>query len=175
MDFTNRQIEIQQLPIVEEVQLHPLERKYLTVQRIVIGIIAILLTGIFVSCYFFVEEAKDTVMMYVAFGFLLLLLAANYIGNIISFRKRGYAIREKDVLYRSGWLVKKMRIVPLNRIQHISVQSGPIERMFGLSSVSLFTAGNHDADFSIKGLKEETAQQLKEWITAQLDNPHAKL
>ncbi len=173
MDFTNRQIKIQELPMVEEVQLHPLERKYLTVQRIVIGIVAIIFIVIFFLCYFFVKDAKDIVLMYVVFGVMMLLLVANYIGNIISFRKRGYAIREKDVLYRSGWLVQKMRIVPLNRIQHISVQSGPIERMFGLSSVSLFTAGNHDADFSIKGLKAETAQQLKEWITAQLDNTHA--
>lgn len=174
MNFTNTQIDMQQIPLVEEVKLQPLERSYLTVQRIVIGIVTTILLGAFFCCYFLIVELKNNVLMYIAFGFLLLLLIATYIGIIISFKKRGYAIREKDVLYKSGWLVQKLRIVPLNRVQHISVQSGPIERVFGLSSVSLFTAGNHDADFSIKGLTKQTAEQIKDWITAQLDDNHAK-
>lgn len=174
MIFTNTQIDLQELPLIEDVQLHPLQPSYLTVQKIVIGIVTFLLLAAFVSCYLYVKDAKNATVLYAAFGFLLLLLIINYIGVIISFRKRGYAIREKDILYKSGWLVQKMRIVPLNRIQHISVQSGPIERYFGLSSVSLFTAGNHDADFSIKGLTKQTAEQMKDWITAQIEDNHAK-
>jgi len=61
------------------------------------------------------------------------------------------------------------RAVPLKRIQHVSVQSGPIERKFGLASISIYTAGSEEADFTIKGITEPTAQQIKEWISTQLN------
>jgi len=45
-----------------------------------------------------------------------------------------------------------------------------LERKFGLSSVSLYTAGASDADFTIRGIKMETAQQIKEWVSKKLND-----
>ena len=77
--------------------------------------------------------------------------------------------REKDILFKHGWLIQKIRIVPLKRIQHVSIQSGPIDRNFGLASISIFTAGSNEADFTIKGITDQTALQLKEWISKQVN------
>ncbi len=168
MEFSNQQIDTQNLPSIEEVHLEPLEADYLTTQRIAVGLGTLFIIIAAAIFYFFVDKASESPALYISFGGLMLLMMILYIGNLISFRKKGYALREKDVLYRSGWLVQRTRILPLNRVQHVSVQSGPIERRFGLGSVSLYTAGSENADFSIKGLKEEKAQQIKEWITNQL-------
>src|SRR5690606_41032422 len=43
--------------------------------------------------------------------------------NRLAFKKRGYAVREKDLLYRSGILSTTTTIVPFNRIQHIDRKS----------------------------------------------------
>lgn len=168
MEFTNHQIETESLPSITEVQLEPLEAAYLTTQRIAVGLGTLCIIIAAAIFYFFVDKASENPALYISFGGLMLVMLMLYIGNLVSFRKKGYALREKDVLYRSGWLVQRTRILPLNRVQHVSVQSGPIERRFGLGSVSLYTAGSENADFSIKGLKEEKAHQIKEWITNQL-------
>ncbi|MBK7123972.1 MAG: PH domain-containing protein [Chitinophagaceae bacterium] len=59
---------------------------------------------------------------------------------------------------------------PAKRV-HVSVQSGPIERKFGLASISIYTAGSDEADLTIRGINTETAQQKRmanpsnEWRT----------
>src|SRR5688500_13683010 len=101
-------------------------------------------------------------------GFIIL-SGLRWLVDTGSFKYRGYAIRDKDVLFRPGWLVRKVRRVPLNRVQHVSVQSGPIERLYKLASVSIYTAGAGAADFTIRGIREDKAQQIKEWISNQLN------
>jgi membrane protein YdbS with pleckstrin-like domain len=47
----------------------------------------------------------------------------------------GYAIREKDITYQSGWLWKSMTTIPFNRVQHCDIRQGLIDRQFGLAPV----------------------------------------
>ena len=79
-----------------------------------------------------------------------------------------YVIREHDILYRSGWIVQRIIACPFNRVQHCSADAGPLDRKFRLSSITLFTAGATGADLRISGLKEELAQQLREFILAKI-------
>lgn len=79
-----------------------------------------------------------------------------------------YAVREKDILFRSGWIVRKIRTCPFNRIQHSSISSGPLERRYGLSTLILYTAGTDDSDVRIAGLPGTEAVTLKEWINKKV-------
>ncbi len=74
---------------------------------------------------------------------------------------KAYAIREKDVIYRSGWIIQSTHTCPFNRIQHSAVTIGPFEKRFGLASLVLYTAGSNEADLRIRGLQEATAWTLK--------------
>src|SRR5690606_32762321 len=116
------------------------------------------------------NSSMDTMLVIAASVIFLLFTALLFFSTELGFKYSGYALREKDIIFRSGWIVRKERIVMLNRIQHVSVQSGPLERAFGLSSVSLYTAGASDADFTIRGIKIETAQQIKEWVSKKLND-----
>ena len=97
-----------------------------------------------------------------------MLLIYGWISVNYGFRHSGYALRTKDILFKRGWIIRKIRVVPLKRIQHVSLQSGPVERKFGLASISIYTAGSEEADFTIRGITQQTAQQIKEWISTQL-------
>ena len=167
--FTNRSLSPDDLPTLNEIEFQPLERAYLKVERIalLITLSVILIAGISMSVIF--SSLMDLLVAVIAFVVFLLFALLLFVSTEISFRYSGYALREKDIIYRSGWIVRKERIVMLNRIQHVSVQSGPLERKFGLSSVSLFTAGASDADFTIRGISNETAQQIKEWVSKRLN------
>ena len=78
-------------------------------------------------------------------------------------------VREKDISYKSGLLFKKTTTIPFNRIQHLEIDQGPISRFFDLAVLSVFTAGNSSDDLKIRGLKQEDAAKIKEFISSQID------
>lgn len=79
----------------------------------------------------------------------------------LRYRRWSYEVQE-DALYLERGVVTHVRtVVPYVRIQHVDTQRGPIERMFGIGSVVVFTAGSRGADVSIPGLAPERATELQ--------------
>jgi membrane protein YdbS with pleckstrin-like domain len=169
MNFTNSVIAPEELPSMEDVNFHPLEKDFLVVERISLLIFMGLLLAIGVVFFSLIENLQKPLIISAAVTVYGLFVLLRLIAINIGYKYSGYALRERDVLFRSGWLKRKTRVVILNRVQHVSVQSGPLERKFGLSSVSIFTAGSSEADFTINGITEETAQRIKAWISAEPD------
>lgn len=169
MDFSNNQITTRDLPAIEHVIFRPLEKEYLTVSRIAFTISFVVVLIIGIVLFSLVEKYRTPVFMYSSAAVFILLSILSWVATTIGFKHSGYAIREKDILFRRGWFIRKTSAVPLKRVQHVSVQSGPIERRFGLASISIYTAGSDEADLAIKGITMETAQQIKEWLTSQLN------
>ncbi len=83
-------------------------------------------------------------------------------------RHRGWALREHDLIYRSGVIWRKTVIVPFARIQHVETASGPLERWFGLMRVKCFTAGGMMADLSVEGLDEPLAVRVRQYLLEQI-------
>lgn len=168
MEFHNQAVLPDDLPSINEVHFSPLERDHLFVERITFVITAVIILAAGSAILYFTESLQENYILYSAGVIFLLLSVLGWIALSMSFNNSGYALREKDILVRKGWLIRKVRVVPLNRVQHVSVQSGPLERKYRLASVSVYTAGSSSADLSIKGIKRETADQVKEWISNQL-------
>ena len=169
MDFSNQNITIEQLPTIDEAVFHPLEKTYLKVSRISFCISGLVVLIIGIAIFYFVDAIQTPAIIYTAAAVFILLSVVGWMADSLGFEYSGYALREKDILFRRGWFVRKVRVVPLKRVQHVSVQSGPIERKFGLASISIYTAGSEAADFTIKGITDLRAQELKEWISTQLN------
>jgi membrane protein YdbS with pleckstrin-like domain len=169
MDFTNNLVSNEQLPTIGNVVFEPLEKTYLKVSRIVFMISGLIVLLIGFAVFLFIKETRVPIVIYSCAGAFVVLTLVGWLSNNISFEHSGYALRERDILFKRGWFIRKTRAVPLKRIQHVSVQSGPIERKFGLASISIYTAGSEEADFTIKGITEPRAQQIKEWISTQLN------
>jgi membrane protein YdbS with pleckstrin-like domain len=49
------------------------------------------------------------------------------------------------VYTRSGWLVQERRIAPISRVQTVDTHRGPLDRLFGLSNVTVTTASSAGA------------------------------
>ncbi len=75
-----------------------------------------------------------------------------------------WRIDAKVLEIRSGRLVESTRLIPLVRLQHVDLQRGPLERMFGLSSLIIHTAGTHAASTTIPGLEAEEAARLRDYL-----------
>ena len=99
--------------------------------------------------------------------FLVFLVVASFALTYIAFKKKKYALREKDIIYQSGYFWRKFTVLPFSRVQHAEVQQGPIERLFELSRLKIYTAGGSSSDLSIAGLPLNTAQNIKHYILHQ--------
>ena len=170
--FQNQQIDVTSLPKIEDLEMQGLQPSYKNVLLIGRSIFTlILLVG--VVLFFVVPiEDKPVAAPWIALAIFLLITVVGYTSTIKGFYNKKYALREKDIVYHSGWLWQQTTIAPFNRVQHVSIDQGPIERQFGLSKLKIFTAGGSASDMSIPGLDPETANSLKEYIvkmTAEAD------
>jgi len=81
---------------------------------------------------------------------------------------RGYTMGDDRLRVVRGILFRHDTVVPFGRVQHIDVNQGPLERMFGISTLTLHTAGTHNASVHLPGLEEGLAREMREEIRAHI-------
>lgn len=81
-------------------------------------------------------------------------------------RAIGYAERNEDLLIRGGIMFHRVMVVPYGRMQYVDVTMGPLERMFGLSTIHLHTA-SPGTNALINGLPAAEAARLREQLSAR--------
>lgn len=77
-------------------------------------------------------------------------------------RHWGYHMAAERLRVVHGFLFRTDTIVPFNRIQHIDVAQGPVERLFGVATLVVHTAGTHNSTVSLPGLRPEDAEAMRE-------------
>lgn len=84
------------------------------------------------------------------------------------YNARGYQISADRLRVVRGLLFRSDTVVPFGRVQHIDVHQGPLDRFFGIATLTLHTAGNHNASVSLPGLGEPLAREMREEIRAHI-------
>jgi uncharacterized protein len=84
------------------------------------------------------------------------------------YNARGYQISADRLRVVRGLMFRHDTVVPFGRVQHIDVHQGPLERFFGIATLTLHTAGNHNASVALPGLGEELAREMREDIRAHI-------
>lgn len=72
---------------------------------------------------------------------------------------------------RRGRLWRTELLVPVNRVQHLDLRRGPLDRRFGLASLVVHTAGSRHTAIALNGLALDDAQRLRDALAqhAHLD------
>lgn len=78
-----------------------------------------------------------------------------------------YTITETDVCARSGLLMKKLRTVRLNSVKTIEVQQEPVQRLFRLGDVILYTTGHTTLVLNDLGHPEEAKETIWNLVQQQ--------
>ena len=168
-EFTNETINISTLPKFEETALNPLQKSYFKVMLIQFGIVyGILLIGIIALYFISIKELIQDKIIYFAIGWFVLVVL-NFLFLRISFAKKGFALREHDVIFKSGVISETTTIVTNNRVQHVALHQGMLSRIFGLASIELFTAGGSSSDLKINGLLLDDAKKIKESVSLKIN------
>jgi len=107
-----------------------------------------------------------------------LLFLAVPVGAQLTWRSRGYALTDGYVLVRSGWLVRRVHVVPDYRVQTVVVTATPFQRRRNLATLIVDTAGSGglggqeaaaidiDADRAER-LREEVEDRLHDALAAR--------
>ncbi len=173
MIFENQQINTDSLPKVSDLIFLKVEPKYVTVSMIAsIVFWGFLFLAAFILKLYVFEERKGEGIIGGNFEYVLILIGAlaiisTYL-SIQGAKVKSYALRQNDILFRTGYIWYKEIAVPFNRIQHSEVVQGPIDRLFDLSTLKIYTAGGSQSDLKIPGLKPQKANQLKEIVTLKV-------
>ncbi|WP_082701043.1 PH domain-containing protein [Erythrobacter sp. YT30] len=103
-------------------------------------------------------------------GLVVLIACAFWIIRIPTRRyaARGYQISVDRLRVVRGILWHSDTIVPFGRVQHIDVDQGPIERFFNIATLTVHTAGSHNASVQLPGLNHELAKDMREEIRAHI-------
>nr|WP_281352310.1 PH domain-containing protein [Phytoactinopolyspora alkaliphila] len=80
-------------------------------------------------------------------------------------RAWGYSERQEDLLVTHGVMFRKLTVVPYGRMQFVDVNSGPLDRKFGLATVQMHTA-SPASDARIPGLPAQEAARLRDRLSA---------
>ncbi|MEU4210552.1 PH domain-containing protein [Streptomyces sp. NPDC026206] len=100
-------------------------------------------------------------------GVVLVLPALGYALVMPAQRCRVHAweLGETAVHAADGWFFRRRRIAPLSRVQTVDIRRGPLQRRYGLATVTVTTASTA-GDVTIAGVCDEVARELAERVAA---------
>ena len=164
----NPQVMISGRSIESSVDMHPLESRYFKLKLISSLFWSIIWIGLMIIftlmfSYWYFDWVKILIALTTAFfvwynAFLLKK----------GFKRKAYALRSYDILYQTGLIWRRFTAIPYNRIQHCEIHVGPLERLFDLASLQIYTAGGSGSDIVIPGLSFKRANQIKDFITEKV-------
>ena len=167
----NPLVAVASLPRVAEDCLTPLPRAYAKARILVYGL-SFVVTGVawVAPCLWLLmqegEQGPPAALWWTLGGAWTGVMVLWGLEELMGWPMRGLLVRERDVVYRSGWWTTQVVAVPFSRIQHSEIQQGPLGKLLGFCSLKLFTAGASGANLNIPGLPPETARNIRQLLEA---------
>lgn len=159
--FENVHLEEESLPKASDLPFDALDKRYKTALLVpfALGWASLFMAASVIS-FFTVGQviflAKPLALLPVCSLLLFLLL---YIPAYVD--ACGVTLRTQDIHFKSGVFWRKVTSLPFNRIQHVELESGPLDRLFKLATLKIFTAGGGSTDMRIPGLRYDRASKLR--------------
>lgn len=163
--FFNSRIDVADLPELPQDSFEPLAPAYLRSKYVADAVTALFVMVLAVVATSVMRAAEGPVWLpLVAAAAVLALIGLAAVLQTMSVRHLGYLVREHDLTLRQGVIVRITSTIPYNRVQHVGVDRGPIERLYGLATLQLRSAGGV---IGISGLTTSDANRLKELVAGR--------
>jgi len=89
-----------------------------------------------------------------------LVLSFAYIWPAARHKRLHYLVDEGGLRIRRGVFWRTVIWIPISRVQHTDFTQGPVQRRFGLATLTVHTAGTAGASISLAGLEHTIAARL---------------
>ncbi|MDX1684974.1 MAG: PH domain-containing protein [Saprospiraceae bacterium] len=166
--FKNLPVDLETLPRVDEIEYRSIAPQYFWTRLIGALIRLLWITLMYFIVAYALRESIPLWIRQIVPWLLLVWWVFSIFRVYKTYKKKAFAIRDRDIHYKSGWIWRRKTTIPFNRIQHCEVSSGPLQRMFDLCEVHVFTAGGSHSDLTIPGLTTDTGHRLKKFILEKI-------
>jgi membrane protein YdbS with pleckstrin-like domain len=170
--FSNQLLKELPLQGIEGIYTRALDEKYAPTNRLInlllTASIVLIMTALYFQPFISFPIKFTSLLPYVIWAVGVIGLLKTLHNSYADLKKR-YALRELDLNYSSGLFFQKTVSQPINRIQHIELKRGPVERYVGMATLQVFSAGGAAHTFEIPGLPLESAQKLRHFILHHKD------
>ncbi len=94
------------------------------------------------------------------------------VGNaLVRYLTKRFHIRDQALILETGWLRRRRTLVPMERIQSVSLQQSVVHRLFGVMAVDIDTAGSLGQEFRLEALPPDQAHALQRYVGQQRSAP----
>ncbi|MBE5926020.1 MAG: hypothetical protein E7270_03560 [Lachnospiraceae bacterium] len=142
-----------------------LEKNALGCMYISTGLSSVIVMAILTIGLIYFGLYKETLLLGIYIGVMALIALNAIISPLFRYHRYRYYLDSTSIETISGYIFVKHRIVPIERIQNVSISEGPIDRKFGVGKVTIVTGGG-DIDISniSKNIADEICEMLKNKI-----------
>ena len=135
-------------------QWRPVSRAYVTAFAVVLAPLAVI--------------AIANAAFQPAIGMTALVVLAAVLGTrVLAWRRYAYALDGDRLLVRSGWIRRRLKILPLRNVQSVDYLQNFIDRRFGAANILIGVAGGGLTSHGIKALPAETARHLRNHLLSR--------
>lgn len=164
--FSNQQLPIDTLPEVDNLDFKPIEPTYwrvLLIQNIIFYSICLLICNLIMYA-----NEQDLFPYLVGNCCIVLLGICNILISKKAFKKRSYALRMHDIIYKKGLLGTTIVGMPFNSVQHVKLSQGILSKRWQLTTIILYGAGGQQQQLSIAGIHESFGLKIKDFILSKI-------
>lgn len=104
-------------------------------------------------------------IFWLLWGCTALILLISWLWLPLQVRHQRFLLRRQDFLLQSGVLWRKAVLVPLQRVQHVTISQGPLQKRFGLATLKVYTAGGLNAEAALADIDYPLAQTMTEQLS----------
>jgi hypothetical protein len=161
-------------PAPADDSVRPLDPRYIALARTINAITWALISGCHLTAALVLLLTRGfdpaTLIVMAAWIPLTALLAwSTFRWPHIEYRHWRYRVTQGGLEIWSGVVWRQAVAVPRSRIQHIDVTQGPLERSYGLATVSVYTAGTEHSKVDLPGLDHGVALALRDTLLPKDD------
>lgn len=160
--FQNPEVALDNLPSTDDLHWESLDPSFAKAIRVRAALFFVILA--FASAVLSTVLDLPKMLSVAILSALFVVTVLRMIWPSWSLPRRGYVLRDKDILFRKGVIWQSVTAIPFNRIQHVESSSTPLDRQFDLATLQLFTSGGSGGDLKIDGLGSNVAEALRVFV-----------
>ena len=150
--------------------VRPLDPRYIDLQRqigwIVSGILSILAGPGAIALVPAARLSLRAAGLFMAVLAAVLVLITSWLVRwpSVSYRYASYRVDRDGLEIRWGVYFRSVTTVPRSRVQHTDVSQGPLQRRYGLATLTVHTAGTENAHVALPGLPHDVALKIRDHL-----------
>lgn len=97
-------------------------------------------------------------------AFIIFIAVMSVLSPVLKYIYFTFHIDDDELIIQKGFLQKERKAIPLERIQSININQNVVQRILGIVSLEVDTAGSKTKELEIPGLERAFASQFKELL-----------